>query len=849
MKNELQAPLDSGGFPHLVRERLNRLFEEAVKCPVVIVCAGAGFGKTRAVADFLSQQNHHVVWEQLSERDNVGMRSWENVSNSFAQMNKQLGEDFREFGFPDTEEKIKQFYRQYERSMLNQQQYIIVIDDFHFIKDQAVLDVVEHSLYYMPSNRNTMIIISREPPHLNLAGMRVRGLVAQINEADLSFTESELVEYLSQQGLSVEPETVREIFQDTKGWAFAVNFIVQSLKKSLNYCYSGFIRNDMKKNFFQLMETEVFNMASERLQHFLACLSLVSHLSSELVSLLAGEDKSLLAELERLSSFVRFDNYLNAYLIHHLFLDFLYTKQEILTEEEKLRTYQIAADWCRRNDFKIDALSYYEKIGDYGSIVSIFYDIPLQVPQSIALFAEQIFNRAPPDAYTRVKAFAGMHVRVVMRLGKWDEVLKLLEYYEANLLRLHEDDKFRCFTLSGLYYAWGSLRQMMSTIDDCYDFDVCYAKMSECLTKTPAQPNKLSSYSIGPWFSLVGSARGGAPQEYIEALVRSEERMSRSYNGCMAGVGDLAYGELKYYQGKVRAAESFIIKGLARARECGQFELVHRALFYMIKIAVSQGDFAKAEQALMETEALLNETDFITRFFAYDITLGAYYNFVLQPDKVPGWMRGKFSHYSHPKFYENSENQIKLYYCYITENYASLLTYMEEQKRRESILYGRVELQAMEACVLFKTKNNADAFAALREAYETALPNSLLMPFIWLGDDMRNLAFAALYEKDFAIPKPWLETIIRKSTSYAEYHKKFISDYKKAKGLDEETVLTSSESEVLRAMHNGISRSEIATNLNLPISTVKVIINSIYEKLDARNVADVKRIVAERKLI
>ncbi|MCL2010805.1 MAG: helix-turn-helix transcriptional regulator, partial [Synergistaceae bacterium] len=378
---------------------------------------------------------------------------------------------------------------------------------------------------------------------------------------------------------------------------------------------------------------------------------------------------------------------------------------------------------------------------------------------------------------------------------------------------------------------------------------IYYVKMGECMNKSPVEPNKPSSYPTGSWFSLVGSARRGAPQEYIEALTNAVEHASRSLNGCMAGADDLAWGELKFYQGDVRAAESFIGKGLARARAANQFGLVHRALFYIIRIAVSQGDFAKAEGALKDTEALLGETEYLTRFFTYDITLGAYYVHVLQPEMVPNWLKEKFSPYGHAYFNENSANQVKACYCYATKNYVPLLAYMEDHKRRESILYNRVELNAMEACVLFKTKDKQGAFSALREAYETALPNDILMPFIWLGKDMRTLASAAVREPDFGVPKPWLEVVERKSATYAKRHAQFISDYKRAHGVDGEVALSERESEVLRDMYNGLSRPEIAASLNLSINTVKLFINNIYEKLNARNIADVIRIAAERKLV
>ena len=843
----IKTRLDPNALSWFKRPRLSQLLADALKCPIVIVCAGAGYGKTRAVSDFLAQQNLPVAWEQLSDRDNIKARGWENLTHSFTQINEQYGEAFREIGFPDTEEKCKQFYHLFERSMSGKQQYIVVLDDFHFVKNEAVVNFLKYAINYSSSNRKSMIIISREPLPVNLANLQARSLVAYIHEEDLNFTERELAEYMRHQGISIGTQALREIFQDTNGWAFAVNYIAQSLKKSPNY--SGYVRSAMRKNFFQLMEIELFNTVSERLRHFLASMSLVDHLSADLVASLAENDKSLLDELEQQSAYVRFDGYINAYMIHHLFLDFLRTKQNILSEEEALKTYRIAADWCGRNDFKIDAMAYYEKIGDYESIVSIMADLPEQVPDSIALFTEQIFDSAPADTCRRVVGFVGTHVRIINCLGKWRESLDLIARYEAELLRLPEDDALRNRNLGGLYYAWAALRQLLCTTDDRYDFHHYYARMDEYLTKSPAKPQKMNSHSAGSWISFMGSAKQGAPDEYIKALAFSAKHASHCFNGCMAGIDDLARGELRFYQGDVRAAESFIVKGLEKARASRQYELVHRGLLYIIRIAVSQGDFAKAEKALKDSEAQLDETEYLIRFQAYDITLGIYYINALRPEMVPGRLKEAFSPYGHPKFIENFENQVKAQYCYTTKKYAPLLAYMKEQKKRDSILYGRVELQALEACALYKTKDRTGAFSSLREAYETALPNAILMPFIQFGKDMRSLASAAMNEPDCAISRHWLEMIVRKSASYARRRTQFLLGYSRAHGAGRDEALSTRERDVLRDMYQGLSRSEIAANLNLSSNTVKLYVNNIYGKFKARNLADVIRIAIERKLV
>ena len=476
------------------------------------MCAGSGYGKTRAVSDYMRKHKVTAAWVQLSERDNVGSRFWENYVRSFLQVSRSLSEDFKELGFPDTEDKLNQFFRLRDRGIPNEH-YMVVLDDFHVLKDPAVTSFMERAIYSMPENR-TLILICRSSPQINLAGLQAKDLVHSISEENLNFTESELTQYLSLQRLSVEKRSLREIFQDTNGWAFAVNFIARSLRKSPGY--SGYVRNAMRSNIFQLMEIEVFNIISEQLRHFLVCLSLVDHLSAELVAILAKGDVNLLEELRRQNAFVRFDSYINAYMIHHLFLDFLRAKQDILTEEEKRATYQAAADWCNQNGFKIDAMTYYENVGDYDSIVSIFFELPSQVPLDIAQYAELIFNRAPPEAFDRVSFLAVMRVRVVMCLGKWQEAFELMARYEAKFLLLPVDDEFRNHSLGSIYYCWGILRSLMCTTNDRYDFHLYFAKQDECLTQSPIAPGQLANHPVGPWINLAGSAERGAPANTLK---------------------------------------------------------------------------------------------------------------------------------------------------------------------------------------------------------------------------------------------------------------------------------------------------------------------------------------------
>jgi LuxR family maltose regulon positive regulatory protein len=219
------------------------------------------------------------------------------------------------------------------------------------------------------------------------------------------------------------------------------------------------------------------------------------------------------------------------------------------------------------------------------------------------------------------------------------------------------------------------------------------------------------------------------------------------------------------------------------------------------------------------------------------------------PEKVSVWIKEDFSSYNHPGFIENFGNQIKARYCYTTRNFPPLLSYIEEMKRRESYLFGRVEMLAIEACIHYKKKKKEKALAAFTEAYETACPNGILMPFIEMGKDMRTLSSVALKQPGNKIPKPWLEELNRKSASYAKRRTHVIAEYKKDHGLTDGVVFSPREAEVLADLSHGLSRVEIAANRGLSINTVKMVINMLYAKVGAENLADLIRIAVEEKLI
>ncbi|MDR2951775.1 MAG: LuxR C-terminal-related transcriptional regulator [Treponema sp.] len=845
MENINQAHISGRASLHFERPRLNQLFMEAVRYPLVVICAGAGYGKTSAVHDFLDEYQAATAWIQFSERDNVGARFWESYTHSLTQVNLPLAKAMTKLGFPDTKEKRNHF-KDLLNNFVSKKRRVIVIEDFHCIEEQTVIRFVEECILRNIPPETSVFLVSRSSPRINIAGLVYRDQVFAITENDLRFTESELVQYFHRLDISPNLENLREIMKDTEGWAFAISLIARSYQKAPGY--GGYVRNAMKTNIFRLMETEIWDGITERLQVFLIRLSLIDHLSLDFIAKLAKDDKDLIADLEKQSAYVRRDSYISAYLIHPLFLEFLREKQDSLTEEQKKETYAIAGDWCAQNDFKMDAMSYYEKTRNYQAILFIITGLSTQIPQDFAKYAAEILDRAPEEAFDKTDFLADMHLRAYICQGLLQKSLELVKRYEAKFLALPDDDPIKKRTLTRLYICWIYIRCLMSVTDDIFDYDI-YAEKA-CKYAHEADSGKLDIYYPGAWIIYAGSSRKGSPEEYIAAITRNQEHIQKSYmKGFMAGELELAQGELEFYHGDLSAAAAQTALAVKKARANKQFGLMHRALLYTLRIAAAQGNYLLVEQALKDTKSQLDEAEYLPRFMDYDISLAWYYCFLGLPEKTSDWLKEDFVPYSHAAFIDNFGNQIKARYCYAARNYPPLLLYIEEMKMRESFLFGRIEMLAMESCIHYKHKNKKKAFAVFEEAYQTASPNNIVMPFIELGKDMRTLAAAMLKESGKVIPAAWLEEMNQKSATYAKRRSHIIAKYMQKSGVTDSIIMSPRETEILTDLSHGLSRTEIAAARDISVNTVKMVINSIYYKLGAENLADLIRIAVERKLI
>jgi LuxR family maltose regulon positive regulatory protein len=833
---------------YLERPHIHKLLEESVRNPLVTVIAGAGYGKTEAVYSFLKKYSAVTAWIQLSERDNLGSRFWENYTYTISLYNKKLATKLTEVGFPETESQFHRYLVIPEDENVPSEKYVFVFDDFYLIQDFFVLRFLERSVNTIFPNVTT-ILISRNEPAINTIGLLSKGLRADIDEKDLRFTQDEMLSYFQMQGINPSPQAVSDIYNGTEGWAFAIGLVGLSLKKKP--VRESYALSAMKTNIFKWIESEIFFGISEELQKFLVTLSLVDHLSSDFVKELSS-GKNFMAETAKLGSFIRYDAYLNEYRIHHLFLDYLSQRQGMLTEDEKRGVYVKAARWCVENNYKMDAVSYCAKAQEYDWLIEIVYTLQLMLPNETALFLLELFEKIPKDAYEKNGTLYLLYARFLGSLGRFDEAIFNLKALIGKL-EAQPKSSFSCRLLCGAYNNLGFFYYCSCMHTHDYRFERYFEKsahyhpLSEHVVKGP-----VTTLSVGSYVCRIGESRESAIEKFIDSVAASVPHVANTMNGCAHGLDELLRAEVAYFKSDVKNCEKFAYLALYKAREKDQHEIENRALFLLLRVALGAGNYPQIQNLCKQLELQLDKTDYINRRTHYDIVMGWYYITIKQPQQVSHWLKNDFDKSDINFLMQGQENVVKVRYYWSEKKYHALLAFLKSQENGYGLgafLFGKIGLKIMEASCQYHLNEKEAAMKAFRTAYELAEPDSLDMFFIEQGSDMRTLTTSAMKNKNCTIPQQWLEKIRKKSTTYAKKLAYVISEYKDANHLGNEIHLTTREMEILIDLRHGLSRTEIAANRNLSINTVKAAIQMIYTKLRATDGTDAIRIATSLKLL
>lgn len=364
LRTKISIPQIPSGF--VTRSRLTEKVHRGVKGALVLVAAPAGFGKTHLLLEWAKETDLPVAWLTLDSNDNDLNRFFRYLLGSLQILQAGLGDEALIYTQSSTGDGLEAGLTLLinELSALSNE-ISLVLDDFQVIENPLVLKGIGFLLQYLPANLH-LVIASRSEPEINLAFLRAKNQLVEIDADDLRFTDEEVDKYFQLVvGLHLPSETIQTLEKHTDGWITPLQMAAISLNKQADA--ATFLSNLQGKAHYLtgFLAEEILDRQPEEIRQFLLRSSILESMTGPLCESVVNPDAQpgygavLLNQLEHNHLFITaLDEKHEWFRYHPLFSDFLLQVEVEVNPDEIPTLHKRAAIWLEENNYLAEAFGH-----------------------------------------------------------------------------------------------------------------------------------------------------------------------------------------------------------------------------------------------------------------------------------------------------------------------------------------------------------------------------------------------------------------------------------------------------------------------------------------------------------
>ena len=365
----------------IIRTSLINQLEENLEKPVSLISAPAGYGKSQTVGQWIYQTSTKSCWISLDNEHNNLRTFLTYLVKAFDKM------------IPGSAEQTALLVSAKDLPPLNtiaftlineldeiQENFILVLDDYHRIKEKSIHALIDKVLAYPPQKMHISILTRLDPP-LKLNSMLAKGRMIEIRMRELAFSQSEIIAlYDKLLNISLSKQTAKSLKEKTEGWIVALrmtSFLIKDNNDAEEVLAS--FRGDIYSLTKYLLE-EILIKQSSAYQSLLLNVSILDRFSVELIDQFIDQ-----AEIENVDG-QDFINWLlhsnlfiipldlegNWYRFHHLIQEFLYSLFKNKYSPEYIHSFHKKASmWFEGHGYIDEAIEHMLKAEDPDSACGI----------------------------------------------------------------------------------------------------------------------------------------------------------------------------------------------------------------------------------------------------------------------------------------------------------------------------------------------------------------------------------------------------------------------------------------------------------------------------------------------
>jgi len=866
LRTKLKRPLVLDEY--LSRERITEQLEKNSDKPFSLVSAGAGYGKSVAVSQWLDRTKSLYCWISMDvEQNDLKIFLTYLVEGIEEIFPGYMNETIKTISGIELPPDNDLFYIFFNELCNIESDLILVLDDYHKITEQRIHNLLENWLSFPPPSLHLCVITRKDPP-LKIRSLNTSGRMTEVRMNTLSFTNEEIVRLFKKSiNIDLSDRAIQLINDKTEGWILALRLATMVIKDvdDIEGVLDNFEGN--MSTISDYLVSEVLSKQPENNRELMLASSILNRFCTELLdAIYSGDDDftsmNFIEWLQKSNMFIiDLDTQRKWFRYHHLFQYLLQEKLNEKHNKEEITKYHLkASHWFEKQDFLEEAMEYALIINDYDRAAEIIITHRLDLLNN--------------NNYYRLER---LHQKIPTHIIDSDPELLLIEMY----LQWHHDN----------FMVLGELEEKMNRVikqmgEDSYvhieflffegynslflkkDIEMALGYFEIAMEKIPetySGPRGMLEI-IFMIFSQIGGYYEKVRKMFYELIEKdlAPIRKNRIFQGFFVASID---------QANLKEVETNYINAISYTRRTKMKDALGIILYISAAHLTRRNSIEDAQKFLEEAldiryfahsrvaidtmsgliiiYSLMNEKrraeEVMTILNDYTAGLGDYFEIfhwstkirycminndldgvknLLLDYKQPGvldlvlWLDVPEITYARALIFEGSDN--------------SLVQAEQELKKLEAItngLHNRIHLMEVKVlqAVLFDIKGDYQrAEKALLGSSEIAEPEGIVLFFIELSSDFESLID---HMPDAIAQRPFVIKIRNQISKISERKTKKTLGEKHKKS----NVLSQRELEVLSCVASGLRNQEIADKIFVSVDTVKKHIYNMFQKMNVEN--------------
>jgi len=830
-KDYLKSKIRVPKVPHklLPRNNITAIINSAALEAAVCFVAPYGYGKTLAVASWLSDSGRDAVWLTLDAADDSEQVFFASLSAAMLRFTRWQGDVNDILSDPNYIENPQDFlWDAISSAQKSGREKILVLDDFGFIRDNALLRSIKNVISELLGRWRVVIMSRAELPPV-FAELVLRGKICLITPKELSFSPEEIADFFVMNGCTASEEDALRIRSKTEGWPASLNVIFMISRGG------PAVYNEAAHGYLMVFfETEIWNGLEDNIKDFLLRTSILDKLTPAGCRTVSdiGATLPILQWLFVNGLFISKLDEKDTYYYHRVFRDFLLSKLAASDIDEQ-KLYQKLGWQLFDNGEITRAFSCFFKAGDLYGISQV-----LRIIQ-------------PSDMGGGIEEY----LKLTSRIVELDiTMLKPYPVIVAKIALVHflMDDIERMQSLYGLLIEWRNSGTLALSSDEYMELTweigwLCYLdpdeptmnnkKHEEWLSFRSSRPNlselQLSRSSVLYFPAMLKGVRdyGNDGLLSLEAVIDSVEAGEKGFLNDRESTWQtyLLLAELHYEHERFAEAENIVRRVMSQVEELQLTFIYFIGAALLVKIIRAVHNPGEIDALTKRLEAMIMENGHI-------FLLPNFHAFELR-NRLEAGQAG----FTEVFEIENREYENKPYFFLIYRHFTFVrgLLSLGYYSRAMLILgnlellcrkYKRptdlIEVNILKATALYHLGYEDDACRHLMDAITASERYGFIRMF---SDEAKDILPVLDLARKQTRSK-YIQSIIiscKKTLARAGYkppEKKYLH-----------IELTKTELKILRAVQSGLSYTEIAQDNGIRMSTVKSHLHSIYSKLEVSN--------------